>query len=69
MNQIKDQFPEGDSFRRELDVRYRNATIGQIAFLSALLIAIVSLTALIYNIVDGAFGYTAYEYKTDPSTI
>ncbi len=69
MNQIKDHFPEGDSFRRELGVRYRNATVGQIVFLSALLIAIVSLTALIYNIVDGAFGYTAYEYKTDPSTI
>lgn len=69
MNQIKNNFPEGDSFRRELDARYRNATIGQIAFLSALLIAIVSLTALLYNIVDGAFGYTAYEYKLDPATI
>lgn len=69
MNQIKNNFPEGDSFRRELDARYRNATIGQIAFLSALLIAIISLTALLYNIVDGAFGYTAYEYKLDPATI
>ena len=69
MNKIKDQFPEGDSFRSELDARYRSATIGQIVFLSALFIAIVSLTALIYNIVDGAFGYTAYEYKTDPATI
>lgn len=69
MNKIKDQFPEGDSFRSELDARYRSATVGQIIFLSALLIAIVSLTALVYNIIDGAFGYTAYEYKTDPSTI
>jgi phosphate transport system permease protein len=69
MNPTRDHFPEGDAFRRELNGRYRNATIGQILFLSALLIAVISLTALLYNIVDGAFGYTAYEYKVDPATI
>ena len=69
MNQYKNNFPEGDAFRSELNGRYRSATVGQILFLSALLIAIVSLTALLYNIVDGAFGYTAFEYKVDPATI
>lgn len=69
MNPNKNHFPEGDAFRRELNGRYRNATIGEVLFLSALLIAVISLTALLYNIVDGAFGYTAYEYKVDPSTI
>lgn len=69
MNPTRDHFPEGDAFRRELNGRYRNATVGQTLFLSALLIAVVSLTALLYNIVDGAFGYTAYEYKVDPATI
>lgn len=69
MNQHNNHFPEGDNFRHELNGRYRSATIGQIIFLSALLIAVISLTALIYNIVDGAFGYTAYEYKLDPATI
>ena len=38
-----------------------------VCFLSALLIAIISLTALIYNVVDGAFGYIAYEYKKAPT--
>ncbi len=69
MNQYKNDYPEGDQFRKELNGRYRSATIGQLLFLSALLIAIVSLTALLYNIVDGAYGYTAYEYKVDPATI
>jgi phosphate transport system permease protein len=69
MNQHKNNYPQGDAFHRELNVRYRNATIGQIVFLAALLIAVISLTALLYNIVDGAFGYTAYEYKLDPATI
>ncbi len=50
-----------------LDARYRVATLWQALFLSALLIAIVSLMALIYNVVDGAFGYIAYEYKKDPA--
>lgn len=50
-----------------LDARYRLATLWQALFLSALLIAIVSLMALIYNVVDGAFGYIAYEYKKDPA--
>lgn len=69
MNQHRDYFPEGDSFRHELNTRYRNASIGQILFLAALLIAVISLTALLYNIIDGAFGFTAYEYKIDPATI
>lgn len=50
-----------------LNARYRVATLWQALFLSALLIAIVSLMALIYNVVDGAFGYIAYEYKKDPA--
>jgi phosphate transport system permease protein len=35
----------------------------------ALLLAILSLSALILDVVDGAFGYVAYEFKKDPLTI
>lgn len=54
-------------FSSSLRSRYRVAGIWQTLFLSALLIAIIALTALIYNVVDGAFGYVAYEYKKNPS--
>ena len=27
----------------------------------------ISLMALLYNVVDGAFGYVAFEYKNDPA--
>ena len=64
MNQ---HYPQDREFRRMLDARYRVATLWQALFLSALLIAIISLMALIYNVVDGAFGYIAYEYKKDPA--
>ncbi|HRJ55284.1 MAG TPA: phosphate ABC transporter permease PstA [Anaerolineales bacterium] len=61
-------YPQGDAFNASLKTRYRVATIWQFAFLSALLIAILALTALLYNVVDGAFGYVAYDYKKDPAT-
>jgi phosphate transport system permease protein len=62
------QYPQNESFRRELNTRYRTANLWQTLFLSALLIALISLTALIYNVIDGAFGYVAFEYKKDPAT-
>jgi phosphate transport system permease protein len=67
MNPIHDHFPEGKSFRSALNTRYRIASIWQAVFLSALLIAVVSLTALIYDVVNGAFGYVAFDYKNDPT--
>lgn len=66
MNPRADHYPEGDSFRHALGTRYRNAAIWQAIFMSSLLIALISLTALLYNVVDGVFGYTAFEYKKDP---
>ena len=47
--------------------RYRKAWAWQVVFLSALLIAVISLSALLLNVVDGAFGYVAYEFKKDPA--
>ncbi|MCE9646632.1 MAG: phosphate ABC transporter permease PstA [Chloroflexi bacterium] len=67
MNPNRDQFPEGDSFRRSLSGRYRLASIWQALFFSALVIAILSLMALLYNVIDGSFGYVAYQYKNDPA--
>jgi len=67
MSPRQDHFPEGESFRQSLIARYRTASLWQALFLSALVIAILSLAALLYNVIDGAFGYVAYEYKNDPA--
>lgn len=67
MNQKQDYFPEGSAFYSALRRRYLIASIWQTLFFSALLIAIISLMALLYDVADGAFGYVAYEYKTDPA--
>lgn len=67
MNQKQDYFPEGHAFYSALRRRYLIAGVWQTIFFSALLIAIISLMALLYDVVNGAFGYIAYEYKNDPS--
>lgn len=63
----KSFYPQNEELHRLIDARYRTATIWQALFFLALLIAIISLTALLYNVVDGAFGYIAYDYKNDPA--
>ncbi len=60
-------YPQAESFRQALNTRYRTASIWQALFFSALVIAILSLAALLYNVIDGAFGYVAFEYKNDPA--
>lgn len=67
MSQNHDHFPEGESFRQSVTKRYRTASLWQGLFFSALVIAILSLVALLYNVIDGAFGYVAFEYKNDPT--
>jgi phosphate transport system permease protein len=62
-------YPEKNDLERFVAARYRTAWVWQVVFLSALLIAIVSLSALILNVVDGAFGYVAYEFKKDPALV
>ncbi len=67
MNPNHDHYPEGESLRQSLKKRYRSASLWQALFFSALVIAMLSLAALLYNVIDGAFGYAAYEYKNDPT--
>jgi phosphate transport system permease protein len=43
--------------------------IGRFVFLASTVLAIIFLIVLILNIVDGAFGYMAYEATVDPATL
>ena len=65
----KFSYPEEQDLQKYVARRYQKAWVWQILFLSSLLIAILSLSALLLNVVDGAFGYVAYEFKTDPATV
>ncbi len=65
----KNLYPDQIDLEKFVAWRYRKAWVWQVLFLSALLIAILSLSALILDVVDGAFGYVAYEFKKDPLTV
>jgi phosphate transport system permease protein len=62
-------YPTDNEMERFIAARYRKAWVWELVFLSSLLIAIIALSALFLNVVDGAFGYVAYEFKKDPATI
>lgn len=63
------QPPEDQAFKQHLQGRRRVGWVWQSLFLLATCIGILALMALLYNIVDGAFGYVAYEDKVDAAAI
>ena len=63
------QLPEDQAFRQYLQGRHRVGRAWQLFFLLATCVGILALAALLYNIVDGAFGYVAYEDKVDAATV
>lgn len=65
----KFSYPDQKQLDKFVAGRYRTAWVWQFVFLLSLIIAILSLSALLYDVVDGAFGYVAYEFRRDPNLI
>lgn len=61
--------PEGETLHQTLQTRHRVALAWQIVFLLATTIGIIGLSALLYNVLNSAFGYVAIEYQVDPATL
>ena len=59
----------GMSEESNLPQRHQVGTIWQVVFQASTIIGIITLTALLYNIVNSAFGYVALESKVDPETL
>jgi phosphate transport system permease protein len=60
---------ERDGFKRNLGNRHRVGGFWRVVFLSSTIVGIVALTALLYNIINGAFGYVAIQNELDPEAI
>src|SRR6185503_18732663 len=56
-------------FSDNLGARNRKGTIWYVLFQASTVIGILALIALVLNIVNGAFGYVAYEARVDPDTL
>src|SRR5690606_6449126 len=55
--------------KSQLLARHRKGTIWQVLFASSLLLAIVSLVALLYTITNDSFGYVVLVNEVDPERL
>lgn len=61
--------PEDEQLSAYLAGRHRTGAVWQSLFLLATCIGIIALSALLYNVVNGAFGFVAVSEKVDPATL
>ena len=69
MKANKNYYPEGDALLAQINGRHRRGTIWRTLFLTATIIAILVLMALLYNVFNQAFGLVAVQNKIDPTTL
>jgi len=60
---------EAEPFADNLPARHRSARLWQLLFLASTIVGIVVLTALLFNIANGAFGLAAVQVTVDPATL
>lgn len=58
-----------EGFTDNLDARNRKGVVWHVLFQASTVIGILALIALVLNIINGAFGYVAYEARVDPDTL
>ena len=56
-------------FENNLDSRNRKGVIWHVLFQASTVVGILALIALLFNVIDSAFGYVAYEARVDPDTL
>ena len=61
--------PEGPAEERLLRTRQRRAQTWFVVFQLALLVAILALSALLFNLINDSFGYVAIENEMDPEQL
>ena len=58
-----------EGFSHDLVSRNRRGVLWHILFQASTAVGIVALIALMFNIINSAFGYVAYEARVDPDTL
>jgi phosphate transport system permease protein len=56
-------------FANNLEARHRKGLIWRLVFQASTIVGIIALIALMLNIINGAFGYVAYEARVDPDSL
>lgn len=68
-NGIEQEKESQHRFNENVDRRRRAGSIWRVVFQVATIIGIIALSALLYNVANSAFGYTAIENEIDPATL
>ena len=61
--------PEHAEFQPNLPLRHRNSRIWRRVFQISTIVGLVSLILLLFNVTNTAFGYVAYQYRIDPTSL
>ncbi|HSJ88285.1 MAG TPA: phosphate ABC transporter permease PstA, partial [Anaerolineales bacterium] len=61
--------PIEPEFSQNLDARNRSGAIWHLIFQASTIVGIITLIALLMNIINGAIGYVAYKGRLDPGTL
>lgn len=56
-------------FKNNFRTRHRTGTVWQFIFRASTVVGILALIALLFNVLDGAFGYAALEFRVDPASL
>ena len=62
-------YPEGEPLKRFITKRLGRATLWSNIFLLATLVGVIALVALLYNILNSAFGFVAIQNNIDPKAL
>lgn len=62
-------YPEGEPLKRFIAKRLGRATLWSNLFMLATLIGVIALVALLYNILNSAFGFVAIQNSVDPTAL
>jgi phosphate transport system permease protein len=62
-------YPEGSLGQRQVAGRQRTGAIWATVFLASTLVGVIALMALLYNVLNSAFGYVMIQNEIEPETI
>lgn len=62
-------YPEGNNLLSFIKKRKRWGFLWRTIFMASTIVAIIALTALLYNIITGSFGYVVVQNKIDPAAL
>jgi len=69
MNKEKNVYPEGEALGAQIESRHRRGLIWRALFQLSTVVGIIALTALLYNIINQAFGLTAVQNAVEPEAL